>query len=276
MPLHLPVMTRQLARRIQRLMEDEQLDAMLHLQQQMGNPFAVQIERFGNVTAYLAATAVEAGWWNRVNGMQEEDIVHLDDIMAFYRIYQQRFYIDMEPSTLTEVISKAFTERGLYPVVGGTVLYGLPQLEEMSLPQGVAIRESGAEEIHLLIQLWADGFEFPANDDRNTIMAIRSDMFSVPGNRCYIAYVDDTPAAMAGLYIREGLSLLSGGATLPAFRKRGCHTALTQHRLSDAARAGCELVIGHAGGFGSISQNNMERAGLHIAYQMISWVGETE
>jgi len=49
---------------------------------------------------------------------------------------------------------------------------------------------------------------------------------------------------------------------------------LTQRRLSDAARAGCELVIGHTGGFGSISQNNMERAGLRIAYQMISWVGD--
>jgi hypothetical protein len=30
------------------------------------------------------------------------------------------------------------------------------------------------------------------------------------------------------------------------------------------------------GTFASISQNNMERAGLRIAYQMISWVGETE
>ena len=276
MPLHLPVMTHQLARRIQRLMEDEQLDAMLHLQQQMGNPFAVQIERFGNVTAYLAATEVEAGWWNRVNGMQEEDLVHLDDILAFYRIHQQRFYIDMEPSTLTQALSRALIARGLYPIIGGSVLYGSPQLEETPLPQGVGIRESGADEIGLFMQLWADGFEFPANRDRETIVAIRSGIFSAPSNRRYIAYVDDTPAAMAGLYIREGLALLSGGATLPAFRKRGCHTALTQRRLSDAAKAGCELVIGHTGTFASISQNNMERAGLRIAYQMISWVGETE
>jgi hypothetical protein len=274
MPLHLPVMTHQLARRIQRLMEDEQLDAMLHLQQQMGNPFAVQIERFGNVTAYLAATAVEAGWWNRVNGMQEEDIVHLDDILAFYRMHQQRFYIDMEPSTLTEAISRALIARNLYPIVNGTVLYGLPRIEETPLPQGVTIRESEPDEISFFIQLWADGFEFPANDNRNTIMAIRSGIFSAPSNRRYIAYVDDTPAAMAGLYFREGLSLLSGGATLPAFRKRGCHTALTQRRLSDAAKAGCELAIGHTGTFASISQNNMERAGLRIAYQMISWVGQ--
>jgi len=274
MPLHLPVMTHQLARRIQQLLEDEQLDGMLHLQEQTNSPFDVQIERFGNVTAYLAATTVEAGWWNRVNGMQEEDIVHLDDILAFYRIYQQRFYIDMEPSTLTEALSRALIARGLYPSVGGTILYGLPQLEETSPLQGVTIRESGPEEIQIFIQLWADGFELPANDDRNTIMAIRSTIFSVPSNGRYIAYVDGIPAAMAGLYIREGLSLLSGGATLPAFRKRGCHTALTQRRLSDAARAGCELVIGHTGGFGSISQNNMERAGLRIAYQMISWVGD--
>jgi len=74
------------------------------------------------------------------------------------------------------------------------------------------------------------------------------------------------------LYIDDGMGYLSGGATLPAFRKRGCHTVLTQRRSLDAARAGCELILGHTGAFGSISQNNMERAGLRIAYIMMSWV----
>ncbi|HJT58010.1 MAG TPA: hypothetical protein VJ761_16015 [Ktedonobacteraceae bacterium] len=68
------------------------------------------------------------------------------------------------------------------------------------------------------------------------------------------------------------IAYLSGGATLPAFRKHGCHTALTQPRMLDAVEAGCELVIGFAGTFGSISQNNMERAGLRIAYLMTTWV----
>jgi hypothetical protein len=247
---------------------------MVQLQQITGNPFGVQIEHFGDATAYLASSAGHIGWWNRVKGLQEQDIAHLDDIRAFYHAYQLRYFIDMEPTALTEDLSKALTGRGLYPTVDSMALYGLPLVEEHLLPQSVIIRESGSDEIDLFMQLWADGFEFPANRDRETIVAIRKSIFSTAGNRRYIAYVDDTPAAMAGLYMRDGLGFLSGGATLPAFRKRGCHTALTSRRLSDAAQAGCELVVGHTGVPGSISQHNMERAGLRIAYQMITWVGE--
>ena len=272
--MHLPVMTPQLARRIQNMLDQAQQDGMRHLQQQADNPFNVRIEHFGNASATLASAAAHIGWWNRVKGMQEQDMVYLDDVLAFYQGHQLRFFIDMEPSTLTEDMSKTLVARGLYPIIDGSVLYGLPQVEATPLPQGISIRESGAEEIGLFMQLWADGFEFPANRDRETIVAIRRGIFSTPDNRHYIACVDGTPAAMAGLYVRDGFGYLSGGATLPAFRKRGCHTALTRRRLSDAAKAGCELVIGHTGTFASISQNNMERAGLRIAYQMISWVGD--
>jgi len=78
---------------------------------------------------------------------------------------------------------------------------------------------------------------------------IRKGAFSIPGNRLYVAYVDDTPAATASLYIKDGIGSLSGGATLPAFRKRDCHTSLIQRRIADAAKAGCDLVIGRTGSF---------------------------
>jgi hypothetical protein len=42
--------------------------------------------------------------------------------------------------------------------------------------------------------------------------------------------------------------------------------------VADAAKAGCELVIGDTGGFGTTSQNNMERAGLRIAYTRLTMV----
>jgi len=178
----------------------------------------------------------------------------------------------MDPTVLTDTLSKLLTERGLYPTVNGTVLYGLPQTDELTLPPDVTIHEIGLDEIDLFLQLWADGFEFQPGNETDTIKAIRKGAFSIPGSHLYIAYVNGTPAAMAGLYIDDGMGYLSGGATLPAFRKRGCHTALTQRRSLDAARVGCELILGHTGTFGSISQNNMERSGLQIAYIMMSWV----
>jgi hypothetical protein len=55
-------------------------------------------------------------------------------------------------------------------------------------------------------------------------------------------------------------------------RARGIHLALTNRRIADAAKAGCDLVISYTGGFGTTSQNNMERAGLRIAHTRVTMV----
>ena len=89
--MQLPVMTRQLARRIQKVLTASQLNGMLYLQQQAGNPYDIQIKRFGNATAYMARAIAPAKWWNRVINMEEEDAVYLDDILEFFRTSRQPF-----------------------------------------------------------------------------------------------------------------------------------------------------------------------------------------
>jgi hypothetical protein len=178
----------------------------------------------------------------------------------------------MDPTDFTADFARLLVDRGLYPSPNGTILYGLALTSEVEVSADVTIRETSQDEIDLFLDLWVDGFEFPRGADTETMKNIRKGAFSIPGNHLYIAYVEDTPASMAGLYMKDGIGILSGGATLPALRKRGCHTALTQRRITDAAKAGCDLVIGHTGSFASKSQNNMERAGLRIAYTMITWV----
>ena len=39
--------------------------------------------------------------------------------------------------------------------------------------------------------------------------------------------------------------------------------------------AGCDLVMGNTGSFASTSQNNMERAGMRIAYTRVTMVDRT-
>jgi hypothetical protein len=67
-----------------------------------------------------------------------------------------------------------------------------------------------------------------------------------------------------------GVGLLANSATVPAFRQRGCQTALIRRRLADAAEQGCELVAAQCA-FGGASQRNLERAGLRIAYTKAVW-----
>ena len=46
---------------------------------------------------------------------------------------------------------------------------------------------------------------------------------------------------------------------------------MSERRVQDARDWGCELLIGFVAGFGKTSQNNMERRGLRVAYNRMSW-----
>jgi GNAT superfamily N-acetyltransferase len=59
--------------------------------------------------------------------------------------------------------------------------------------------------------------------------------------------------------------------TLPAFRKRGLHTALLHARLAAAVAAGCDLALVHTTP-GAVSQNNALRAGFQLVYTAIAMV----
>jgi hypothetical protein len=270
--MQLPVMTKQLAHRIQQVLSSLQISSAIQAQQQPGNPCGIQIQRFGNATAHMATAITSADWCNRVVGFDNESIEHLDKIRAFFHQQHLRFNIDMDPTTFTPELSRLLAEKGFYPIASGVVLYGLPQISGDKPPVGVEVREVSRAEVNLVADLWADGFELPQRADRETIKNIRKGAFAVPDNHLYLAYVDGLPVAMAALYIQDAIGYLNVGATLPAFRKRGCHSALTARRIMDAAQVGCELLMGYIGTFGSVSQNNMERGGMRIAYATMAWV----
>jgi len=269
--MQVPMMTRQLASRLHQALTSLTVAGLSSAQQQPGNPFGIEIRRFGSLTAILAARAPADGWWNRVVGLQPADAAIVDDIVAFYREHGRRCHVDLDPLTLTEAIARRLAARGFYPVANGTLLYGLATANMPQLQPDVEIREIGPDQAARFAELWADGFEV-AGDGRAAALQIRMGWFTLPENRRYVAYVGGVAAAMAALFIHDRVGHLNVGATLPAFRGRGIHLALTNRRVADAARAGCDLVIGDTGGFGTTSQNNMERAGLRIAYTRLTMV----
>ncbi|KOP71153.1 hypothetical protein ACFFHH_04395 [Cytobacillus solani] len=63
----------------------------------------------------------------------------------------------------------------------------------------------------------------------------------------------------------------AASVTIPDLRNKGVHQALIDKRLQQAAFQACDLAVGQAK-YASISQNNMERAGLQIAYTKAIWV----
>ena len=73
------------------------------------------------------------------------------------------------------------------------------------------------------------------------------------------------------LFNENGIATLAAAATIPDLRNNGVQTALIQERINQAKLLNCTLVIGQAK-FASTSQNNMERAGMKVAYTRAIWV----
>jgi GNAT superfamily N-acetyltransferase len=63
----------------------------------------------------------------------------------------------------------------------------------------------------------------------------------------------------------DGIAQLCGATTLPAHRRRGVQTALLEHRLALAQRAGCTIAVITTQP-GSKSQQNAQKQGFALLY----------
>ena len=113
-----------------------------------------------------------------------------------------------------------------------------------------------------------DSFDGPAVDepvDRAALDAIFGQISEISGLVRYFGWRDNVVAGGAAMRIAEGMAQLCGAATLPAHRRRGVQTALLQHRLADAGRAGCDMAVVTTQP-GSVSQQNVQRQGFELLY----------
>jgi GNAT superfamily N-acetyltransferase len=90
------------------------------------------------------------------------------------------------------------------------------------------------------------------------------------GTVCFVAEWSGQPIAAAALGLHNGVAILAGASTDPAFRGRGAQAALLDTRLRHATDAGYDIAMMGAAP-GSASQRNGERQGFRIAYTRIKW-----
>lgn len=95
-------------------------------------------------------------------------------------------------------------------------------------------------------------------------------LYDKPGWSFYIASLQGEDVGIGSLYINDGTAILAASAVKPKARNQGIHQVLIQFRINEALQQNCSLMIGHAK-FASISQNNMERCGLRMAYTKSIW-----
>lgn len=144
----------------------------------------------------------------------------------------------------------------------------------VAVAPGIEVRAVAGAEIDAWVAVVTAGFAAPdesgAGGDQplptgEDLAVMMDDVFRAGGFTRYLARVGGEVAGGASMRLDGGIALLAGAATLPRFRRRGVQRALLQARLSDAARAGCDLatVVTQPG---STSQANVQRQGFALLY----------
>lgn len=222
----------------------------------------LRLERFGAAVAPVSPIEPELDFVNRIERLGPADAGRVPEILSFYESHGVEPWLELAPDREGDVLGAALAPAAPRVVGFHAVVYGPPECRRHA-PVDVR-RAEGREAMEAAARLQLAGHGVPPAAVAAHGPSLAAAVEAV-GGRLYVAHLDGTPAAAAILTISDGIAYLANAATLPAFRGRGCQTALIAARVADAAEAGCELITSGAE-FGSPSQRNLERAGLRVGY----------
>jgi hypothetical protein len=267
----LPAMTPQLARRIEQNDIDYSLSRLEGMQQTEGNPLGIEINRYGNVNAFLIKGWPTFWYGNKVLGLEPSSEIYLDEIIGLFARHNLSFRFEIMPGHLNSSLASRLHKLRFCQMSFNTAVYGQPSLIARSSPDDhIKIREIQPNEVDLFLDLYQDGFGLPRlnGKERDAVLSwlnrAKSNLYL-----CF-AHVDDIAAGVGVLYMENGIGLLADATTLPEFRGKGCHTAMLHHRIAQAEKYNCDLLTSFVE-FGSTSHLNLERAGLRVAYTKSMW-----
>jgi len=264
--MDIPIITQELAERIEQNENDALLSRMLKIQGLPGNPLGVEIRQFGGSAAFIVRGAPHLEL-SRVTGLSDADIGQIGELLDWFRMQHLNPSIDLSPYRSGESLLRALAERGCYQSRFLTVLYGRPNPEPPSPPAGVKVKEYPPHALDEFASLVVNIDQIPELD-QNLWKKVMQAQFE--GWRCYVGFVSGNPAAHGVMRVHSGVAITMFAATRPEYRNFGCQTALLRQRIYDAALSQCDLVTCSAHPT-SVSQRNQERAGLRVAYTKAVW-----
>jgi hypothetical protein len=239
------------------------------LQNYRDNLYGAEIRQFGSAIALMVKQTSNL-IFNRVMGAGDDSIDVLDDILEWYRSNGRVCRFDVVPGVASSQLLTALAKRGFYQSGFYGALYSEATFDQGYMPPAEIVVElipSGDRE--LMADIYAAGFNLPAKSQPVMKDSLKA-LFGSANTRFYGAQIDGRLVAIGLLFISDSVGYLASTTTLPQYRKRGCQMALIHQRISDAAMEQCGMVVSHAG-FASISQRNLEKAGLRMAYTKAVW-----
>ncbi|MBD3109247.1 GNAT family N-acetyltransferase [Bacillus sp. AGMB 02131] len=248
-----------------RLMEIEKID---------GNAMGVHIQEFGNATAFSVKN-IPGPSFNTVKGLKQGDEEQIERIIEFYRQKEIPVRIELTPAHASSELLTCLSKAGFYHNDFHTTLYShLPKDEEPNQinEQKIMIRKLESNEFDIFAEIYTKAFQMPSFL-KSGVAKNNEILYHNKHWTFYIADYENEPAGIGVLFIKDGIANLAAAATLPELRNKGIQSALIRERINEAKLQDCDFIVGQAR-FGSVSQNNMEREGLAIAYTKAIWVGK--
>src|SRR5690625_984821 len=262
------VLTKELARNIEHS-EIEALESRLTaIKGISGNPMGIVIEKFGNATAFSAKN-IPGPSFNTVKGLSGQDIHYIDNILEFYREKDIPVRIEITPTHSSNDLFTILANKGLFQCGFHTVLYGADyKIPEISNPL-ITIRPLAKNEFDLFADIYTQGFKMPSLL-KESIAKNNEVLHDNPSWTFCIANYQNKYVVLAVLFVHHGIGTLAASTTVPDFRGKGIHKALITKRFEKASTQNVHIVVGQAK-YGSISQNNMEKLGMKVAYTKAIW-----
>lgn len=192
----------------------------------------------------------------------------LDRIEAFFAVHgfpsRIRVCPHADSSLLTQLAARGYTLASFMNVYveGIGVMPEIDPAVDVARDTDLQIAEATREEARWWFERQGAGGDW-AEPDGIAFMLVRCVL--KPGARLFLAWADDGPVAGGALEMHDGVAALYAAETLPAYRRRGIHTALMRTRLAAAAEAGCDIAMVHTLP-GAASARNVLRAGFGLQY----------
>ena len=263
------VLTKELAETVEQSEIDALHSRLTAIKEIDGNPMGVAIKQFGNATAF-SVKSIPGPSFNTVKGLKDGDEKFIDNIIDFYNSREIPVRFELTPANTSPKLFANLNKSGFYHSDFHTALYApLPNVNELS-GSNVSIRMVGKNEFDTFAAIYTQAFQMPSflksGIAQNNEILYDSDNWFF-----YVANIENEPAGIGVLFINDGIASLAVAATVPHLRNKGVQNALLLKRINQAENLACNLIVGQAK-FGSISQNNMEKVGLKIAYTKAIWI----
>ncbi|MGE7946044.1 GNAT family N-acetyltransferase [Lysinibacillus sp. NPDC093688] len=252
-------------------MFESRLNAIKEIQ---NNALGVEVGQFDGAYAFSIKN-IPGPSYNVVKGDSLGSENTIDKILSFYRAREIPARFDLAPQYVNATSLQKLHNAGLFQSDFHATLYCELNEETMGKTKDspIKIRQIKEDEFDCYGNIYAEGFGMPAFLAQS-VATNNQVLHDKPGWSFYIASLHNEDVGVGSLYVNNGTAILAASAVKPTARNQGIHQAFIQFRINKALKQNCSLMIGHAK-FASISQNNMERCGLKMAYTKSIWTEAT-